>query len=873
MVMNGMAQRKPGMAAKAWAVAVSALFLSLAAAPLSAQEPAPAVISDPITDFPADPDSDGLFEYLILKVPLTVERADIYTVASQVSIQGQGAAFSRASQELFLDSGEQSVRLTFAGPDLARLPANRSLVFSLIVLDSTGRVVDGRTYPGPVPYSGSQFEGGPGPAAPEFTGLVLEVPEDVSSDGHFGYLNITFEVRNLTTRKADVTGTLNGVVKGTGMLRTFFEANLTGNAELRFDGGTIRDLGVSGPYDVMIRLSIPFGNEVSYAHRTAAYNASDFEAPPPPVTFTGNGTDTGWDPDGDGLFEQLQVQVGVIIALEGVYTFKAALRVPDRLKAVQAILPRPTAYLDAARQGNYSVAFNVSGQVLRMLQLDGPYQIDLDAFSERVLYVTNGTYSTNGYLSSQFEKPPLPARFSGTASEEVVDKDLDGLFDLLRITVPVEVDLAGSYQLAGGLYAGDLFVAQASGRLDLPAGKGKVTLRFDGQAIRQAGFDGPYTVVLYLSAQAPGRPGIGAYLPPDTLEVHTKAYKASDFEKREGQKKPLPPPEDLEVKVSEGLYQYRAPGITVEVNRSAPDITYYYTLDDGRSARFRLVFTQLIAYTDAIPNGVYDPGEEQFQSPLSLADWEASTVESTGEQGGRVLRYNLTATLDLGAVGRRAGAAPQARIPQWGRMTFSFTVASRDQNFTRPLVFSLRGGTEMKIDILIEPGRDLPEGISGLCLQHYLSDESGSNHFRTFEEDQVRVFKPGAGGANTSIFRPVLSSLQKIGLAGSNGKEHGYYAWLPQVLVENQDGSSSYLPVNLTYSTDGRQMALALNYPLPEGTASLLHDPTVGVNATNAPEPSLSLPKILFNPWLYIVAALIAVAVVAYIRRSQRNGE
>ena len=877
-MVTGMDRMNGGMpktAARVWAVAVSALFFSLAATPLSAQEPPPANIQDGVRDFGSDPDSDGLFEYLVLKVPVNVVRADLYTVKAQLSVRGYTAPVSTAAQKLFLDTGEQAITLTFPGSDLVSMGPNQSLEFRIAVADSQGRMVDARPYPASSAYSGSQFEGFAGMVNPEFTGRVQEVPEDVNADGRFGYLNLTFEVRNLTTAKADVSGTLNRVVPGTGILRSYSAENLTALAELRFDGGSIRDLGQPGPYNVTVRLVLDPGNEVTSDYRTAAYNFSDFEPPRAPVAFTGNGTDAGTDQNGDGLFDQLQVQVEVAIALEGAYTFRAALQLPERYRMVQELVPRPSVSLDFSQKGTYTVAFNFSGPVLRMLQLDGPYNASLDAFSERVLFVANGTYATKGYLSTQFASPRLLARFSGTASVEAVDNDQNGLFDVLKVTVPVEVASAGSYQLAGAVYAGGRFVTWSGGQLELGTGQGKVSMKFRGQDIGQSGFDGPYTIVLFLGGKAGDGSGIGAYLPPDRLEVQTKELRAVEFEKRAVSKKPLPLPVYPEVNICEDSNKVRAPGITAEVNRSAPDISYYYTLDDGRSARFRLVFTQLIAYTDTNANGVYDPGEERFQGLLSLANWEASTVAFTGEQGGRILRYNLTAVLDLSAVGRQAGAgAPQARVPQWGRMTFSFTIASRDVIFSRPLAFSLRGGTEMKIDILIEPGRDLPGGVTGLALQHFLSDESGRNYFKTFESDQTRIFKPGSAGANTTIFRSGLAALQKIGLAGgSGGKEHGYYSWLPQVLVGNLDGSSSYMPVNLTYSTDGRQMALALNYPLPEGTASLLHDPTVGVNATNAPVLAITIPKILFNPLFYVVAIGIAVAVIAVIRRSQRNGE
>lgn len=872
--MYGMHGRMQRTAAGTWAVAVSALFLSLAAAPVFAQEPSPVLIIDSIKDFGSDPDSDGLYEYLVLRVPLMVEKADVYSIGAQVFVQGSETPMSRAGQTVFLEAGDQAVKLTFPGSALVSLRPDQQLVFKIFVSDTAGKALDGRTHVGPAAYSGSMFEGLPGPSSAEFTGRVIEVPEVVDTVGHFGYLNITFEVRNLTAKNVEVSGNLNRLVRGTGMLRLRDIVNRTALAELRFDGGAIRELGIPGPFNVTARLVLEAANEVSSEYLTAAYNSSDFVAPISPVAFTENGTDAGSDLDGNGLFDQLQVSVDVAISLEGAYTFRAGLLLPERFRKVQDLVPRALSTLDVQRKGTFQVGFNLSGPVLQALQLDGPYTILLDAFSERVLFVANGTYKTKGYLSNQFEPPRLSARFSGTAKTEAVDRDQDGLFEMLKVTAPVDVALAGSYQLAGGLFAGGRFVTSADARIALGAGPGKVSLTFDGESIERSGFDGPYTILLYLGAVAGERPGLGAYLPPDRLEVLTKAYKAGNFEKREGPGKPQPPPSVPELEIDDEVYTLRAAGITVEVNRSAPDITFFYTLDDGRSARFRLAFTQLLAYKDQNGNGVHDAGEERFQGPLALADWEASKVNFSDEEGGRILRYNLSAVLDLWSVGRQAGfVVPQARIPQWGRLTFSFTISSRDQDFTQPLAFSLRGGTEMKIDILIEPGRDLPGGVTGLALQHFLSDESGRNFFRTFESDQTRIFRPGSAGANGTIFRSGLSALQKIGLAENSNKEHGYYNWLPQVLVENNDGTSRYMPVNLTYSTDGRQMALALNYPLPEGTVSLLHDPTIGVNATNAPEPWAITVGRIFNPLLYVLAVGMAVAVVAVIRRSQRNGE
>ena len=129
--MYGMHGRMQKTAAGTWAVAVSALFLSLAAAPVFAQEPSPVLILDPIKDFGSDPDSDGLYEYLVLRVPLIVEKADVYNIGAQVFVRDSETPLARAGQTVFLDAGEQAVKLTFGAQALVPLPAGQQLSFRI----------------------------------------------------------------------------------------------------------------------------------------------------------------------------------------------------------------------------------------------------------------------------------------------------------------------------------------------------------------------------------------------------------------------------------------------------------------------------------------------------------------------------------------------------------------------------------------------------------------------------------------------------------------------------------------------------------------------------------------------------------------------
>jgi len=243
--------------------------------------------------------------------------------------------------------------------------------------------------------------------------------------------------------------------------------------------------------------------------------------------------------------------------------------------------------------------------------------------------------------------------------------------------------------------------------------------------------------------------------------------------------------------------------------------------------------------------------------------------QDSGTQG-KIVQYNLSALVDMVPVTdvHKLGG----KVSGWARVTFKFYLSTKDWSISQPVEFTLKGGAELKIDFVVEPLKSLGKEINGLALEHFLVDERHIHAYKTYEGDQVRSFSPGGAVANGTLFRQASSVLQKIGLVASRNREHGYYSWLPGVMVDEGKGEK-YRPVNLTYSTDGVQMRLLFNYPFSSSVRSLVHDPTVGVNQTNAPiiETGITVDKTLFNPLLYILTVMLAVGVVAYARRGARK--
>lgn len=98
-----------------------------------------------------------------------------------------------------------------------------------------------------------------------------------------------------------------------------------------------------------------------------------------------------------------------------------------------------------------------------------------------------------------FTVSPGTASLSGAYSDQGEDADNNGLYEYLILHVGLDLTQAGHYSLAAVLEGpGGQYIDHAMKDITLGVGPQIVTLRFDGDAIRNSGLDGPYTVTQVL---------------------------------------------------------------------------------------------------------------------------------------------------------------------------------------------------------------------------------------------------------------------------------------------------------------------------------------------------------------------------------------
>lgn len=126
---------------------------------------------------------------------------------------------------------------------------------------------------------------------------------------------------------------------------------------------------------------------------------------------------------------------------------------------------------------------------------------DDDIWSTELLLSDAGSYSVSAAVAGpqpRVANSPHQVTAGGEiqegTSEVLLDDDADGRADSLEVTVPVDVDEAGTYFLGGNITdeSGDVVAEGHSDPTDLEAGAGEITVSFAGRDLGNSGASAPW---------------------------------------------------------------------------------------------------------------------------------------------------------------------------------------------------------------------------------------------------------------------------------------------------------------------------------------------------------------------------------------------
>ena len=239
--------------------------------------------------------------------------------------------------------------------------------------------------------------------ASTITGPFRDFGVDTDGDGLFNNLTIEVGLNITAAGNYRVFGILTdsqGHTLDAGVSQALSAGANT--VPLKFDGKTIFQRRVDGPYRLTVRLAeennldVLLVDERINAHQTAAYSFHSFQHSP--ISLTGGGSSTGIDTNGNGRFELLSVGVEVEILSSGFYQWSA--RIADS-NGREIGFDASFAFFNA---GTNTLSFIFDGSEIGRNGVDGPYFIrGLLVFGGGDSLVASNAFTTSPFLASQFE--------------------------------------------------------------------------------------------------------------------------------------------------------------------------------------------------------------------------------------------------------------------------------------------------------------------------------------------------------------------------------------------------------------------------------------------------------------------------------------
>jgi hypothetical protein len=695
-----------------------------------------------------------------------------------------------------------------------------------------------------------------------------------------------------STGEARVTVSNNGPMDDTVDLTFDSPSSWTG-AFYEADGSTpledtdsdgIPDTGLLPPsssVDVILRVDVPgtaTGTESVTMTGTSSVDESvsdsaiaDFEVLA--AVFAPPHADFGDDPDTDGLFDFLVVNVSIEVFAADSYLIDGFLH--DANFTGLFLFEQTTVFLPV---GNAVVPLSYDGFAIRESAIDGPYVVELSLLNATTFTLLDtDVHVTQAYSYLDFELPPIA--FDPPHYDEGVDSDTDGLFDFLNVYVNVSVSEAGDFRLSGILTDTNFsFMVFASVAFPLEPGAHTLTLPFAGSEINASGVDGPYFVGLELFDNA-----TSTLLDSDSHM--TNAYSHLDFEEPPPPRTIVSPvtssPPTIDGTISVGEWGdayaedlYAIPGNTLpafllvmhdadflymaydavgdmtsdamDAGSLAFDTDHDETATDGREDQFVqggwvLNDQAHVVYDEAsdtwiIEDSPYDPGLPNHAGLAS--DWGFGSSPSENASH-RMYEFRIPLAL-LGAnsgdtLGFFGGSNPAPGVVDWTTFRYSvwptFTGGPIPLDEYGDLVLGAADSVPPSISIT-SPEPDAVVGSSSVTVEWTASDDgSGIDRFEVRVDGGAATVLPGTAtshivtGLANGVHAIVVTAIDGAGNTRSDGVTIHVDRTPPTVAITAPTPGaflgSSALPVTWT-AADGETSIVTVRIRLDTGSVQTL---------------------------------------------------
>lgn len=454
------------------------------------------------SDFGVDTDGDGLYDYLVIGIEVNVSEAEDYEIHG--NLYSSENFIDGTENFTLLYDGIQNIQLTFNGVTI--YASGFSGPYTLKSLNIPGAYEINTSA-----YNFTDFQR---PCA-NIEEIVSDVGLDSDDDGLYNQLAVNISI-NGSQGYYSLSGYLyDNLSRHISSTYNSTYLSSKSNLQLNFDGIKIRNEEKDGPYKLVVKLYDDEGALLgTKTSTTSFYNYTQFQIAPEDyldITYA----DYGADPDGNGLYDYLTVDMNVSTIKPGNYRVDGYLYDEnDSFVAHDAI----TSYIDEQPR---RVQLNFIGQRIWSTHiLNGNYTLEL------LIYDDNSTRVAelmSAYVTSPYDYTEFEGAYIQSVSDYGVDRDNNGLYEQVVIEALIGTNVARNVTVKGELYdANENKITAIQNLTYVDVGTQPVLLHFDGVIFKNR-MDGSYGVKLSLKDEDDNV--------LDSRSYETSVYNSSDFQR------------------------------------------------------------------------------------------------------------------------------------------------------------------------------------------------------------------------------------------------------------------------------------------------------------------------------------------------------
>ncbi|MFQ6107368.1 MAG: hypothetical protein ACE5QF_07275, partial [Thermoplasmata archaeon] len=359
-------------------------------------QPPPVVFNPPHYDYGLDTNSNGLYDYLVALVNITVYTADTYNIKGDLMDSTGTWYISYDENQSYFSQGDHTVELRMYGYQIRGKAYDGPYRLELEIIKGSSQVVATDVH-STKSYLATDFEG----LYARFVPPHSDTGIDMDGDTKYDYLRVRLEIQVNESGYYTVSGDLwdksqlNYITSASNY--TYLDTGSV-QVDLYFLGCEICQSGYGVYYFADVEIHLEDGTPADAdEHQTNNYQSSDFDCEPP-ILFSPPHSDYGLDTDADTYYNYLVVNVSIDVSAS--WTYKIIGRLYDGSHATFITATENTSYLTT---GPNTLPLWLDGTDIYNSGIDGPYNLTLLSYDVYGNKLERAYYDTSSYTHDQFQ--------------------------------------------------------------------------------------------------------------------------------------------------------------------------------------------------------------------------------------------------------------------------------------------------------------------------------------------------------------------------------------------------------------------------------------------------------------------------------------